>query len=196
LSGITPDDVLAFWFDEASPDQWFGGGPAFDAIVRRRFSGLVFALTDMKTVADHPWLDGPERALALIIALDQFPRNIWRGTPKAFSLDPLGLEAARTAVEAGWDLKLDEAKRAFVYMPFMHSEALADQELCVSLSETRISETSDTAHHAREHRDVIARFGRFPHRNRTLDRPSTASEIAFLSSGGCNPGAPDPANSA
>jgi uncharacterized protein (DUF924 family) len=196
VSEITPEDVLAFWFEEASPDQWFGGGPAFDATVRRRFSKLVFGLTGLKTVAGHPWLDGPERALALILALDQFPRNIWRGTPKAFSLDPLGLEAARTALEAGWDLRLDAGRRAFVYMPFMHSEALADQELCVSLSETRIGETSDTAHHAREHRDVIARFGRFPHRNSTLERPSTASEIAFLSSGGYNPGAPDPANSA
>lgn len=193
---VQPDEILRFWFDEAGKARWFAVDPEFDAVVRRRFSPLVFELAERSSVGGHRWLSGPQDALALILALDQFPRNIWRGTAKAFSLDPMGLEAARIALEAGFDLQTDEARRAFFYMPFMHSEALEDQHLCVSLAETRLPQSDTTAHHAREHRALIERFGRFPHRNMALDRPSTASEIAFLTAGGYAPGTSDPANSA
>lgn len=196
IKGVDPASVLRFWFEQTPASQWFNAGPQFDAKIRRRFAPLVFALAELDDIRGHDWLEGADRTLALILALDQFPRNIWRGTAKAFSLDPLALEAARIALAEGHDLTVDAVRRPFFYLPFMHSEDLEDQQLCVSLSETRIGPDSETTRHARGHRDVIARFGRFPHRNRALDRLSTASEIAFLNGGGYAPGAPDPANSA
>jgi len=186
---VTPQGVLDFWFAETSPGQWFASDPVFDTKVRRRFGAFVRALRAEQSVAGHPWLETPDSALALILVLDQFPRNIWRGSGDAFSLDALGLEAARAMLSRGFDLKLDETRRPFAYMPFMHAESLEDQELCVLLCETRLPEDAGTARHAREHRDVIARFGRFPYRNEVLGRASTPEETAWLESGGYRPGA-------
>lgn len=190
---VDPEAVLDFWLREAGPARWFAVEPAFDACVRRRFGPACHALRGQPSIADHPWMVEPDSALALILLLDQFPRNIWRGSNVAFSLDALAREAADLALAAGWDWALDPEARAFVYMPLMHSEDIEDQALCVALCEERLGAQSGTARHARAHYDLIARFGRFPHRNAALGRLSTAEEIAFLQSGGYAPGARRPA---
>lgn len=132
------------------------------------------------------WEAAPESHLALIIVLDQFPRNMYRGTSAAFAWDDLALASAKRAIAKFWDLKIDQDKRAFIYMPFMHAENLDDQDECVRLTESRLDDTS-TLHHATEHRKVIKRFGRFPHRNEALNRISTDEEIRFLKDGGYKP---------
>lgn len=185
---MTPDAILAFWFDDAGPARWFGGGTAFDAQVRRRFAKLAHDYRTVRTVAGHPWMARADSALALVLLLDQFPRNIWRGSNAAFSLDALGLEAARLMLEAGQDLALADERRAFAYMPFMHSESLADQELCVRLCAERLAPGEGTLRHAIAHRDIIAKFGRFPYRNAVLGRTDTPEEAQWLKSGGYRPG--------
>lgn len=193
-----PGDILAFWFDEAGPRRWFAADPVFDGKVRRRFARFVHQadafLNRHGSVMAHPWIMRADMALALLIAIDQFPRNIFRGSNRAFSLDPYAAEGARAAVEFGYDLDLPDEARAFVYMPLMHAEDLEDQELCVALCEARLpADDANTLRHARAHRDVIRRFGRFPHRNALLGRPSTPDEAAYLSAGGYRPGARRPA---
>jgi len=132
------------------------------------------------------WETAPETMLALIIVLDQFSRNMYRGTKAAYAWDKLALGAAQRMVDKGWDLKIDHNRRAFIYMPFMHAEDLAAQNECVRLVDSRLSE-ADTLHHAKEHRKLIKRFGRFPHRNAVIGRPSTVEEKNFLKEGGYLP---------
>ena len=188
-----PEDVLDFWFEQTGPKRWFAVDPGFDARVRRRFGPACHALRDGGSVSEHPWLVEPDSALALVILLDQFPRNIWRGSNAAFDLDSKARQAAEAAVAAGFDWALTPDRRSFIYMPFMHSEDIKDQALCVALCEERLGADSGTARHARAHRDLIARFGRFAHRNAALGRASTPEEIAFLDGGGYAPGAKRPA---
>ena len=188
-----PGDILAFWFERAGPARWFADDSAFDAEVRRRFAASLFDFERSGSVEDCAWLDDPDAALALVIALDQFPRNVWRGTAKAYAFDPDALAAAQIALGKGYDWAVQAERRAFFYMPFMHSESLADQDLCVQLCEDRLDADGSTAKHARAHRDLIVRFGRFPHRNAALGRESTAEEKAFLEGGGYQPGAKRPA---
>lgn len=195
MTGVAPDEIIEFWFERTPASAWFTVDPAFDARVRRLFAPFVFTLESEREIESHPWLSGPEGALALILACDQFPRNIWRGTPKAFALDAKGLMLARIAVQAGYDWVFGEDRRAFVYMPFMHSEDIEDQDACVALTEERLGADTSYARHARSHRDVIARFGRFPHRNAILGRASTPEEERFLAEGGYAPGAKRPAKS-
>lgn len=190
---LLPEDVLDFWFKRAGPKRWFAVDPAFDAEVRRRFGPACHGLRDAGSVNGHPWLVEPLSALALVLLLDQFPRNIWRGSNAAFDLDPSARQACEAMLAAGFDWPLDPDPRSFVYMPLMHSEDIEDQALCVALCEERLGADSGTARHARAHRDLIARFGRFPHRNAALGRTSTAEETAFLASGGYAPGAKRPA---
>lgn len=190
---IQPEDVLDFWFERAGPKRWFAVDPAFDAEVRRRFAPACHALRHAGSAAGHPWLVEPDSALALVILLDQFPRNIWRGSNAAFDLDPLAREACEAMLAAGFDWALGPNERSFVYMPLMHSEDIEDQALCVALCQERLGADSSTARHARAHRDLIVRFGRFPHRNMALGRTSTPAEIEFLKSGGYAPGANRPA---
>ena len=179
---MTPEDVLTFWFEESGPKQWFKKSDAFDADIRRRFEDLVLSVS---TDAAR-WTDTPENLLALIVALDQFPRNMYRGTKAAFAFDDKALSNAQTMTDKGWDLKIDQSRRSFAYMPFMHAETMAAQNECVRLMDMRL-ENENNLHHAKEHRKVIERFGRFPHRNEILGRESTAEEIAFLKSGGYAP---------
>ena len=176
------NDILTFWFEEAGAKRWFQQSDAFDAEVRMRFEETVLNLA---TNAQN-WDEALEGSLALIIALDQFPRNIYRGTKAAFAFDDKALKYARTMTDRGWDLKIDQSRRAFVYMPFMHAEDMAAQNECVRLMDMRL-DNENNLHHAKEHRKVIERFGRFPHRNETLGRKSTAEEIAFLKNGGYSP---------
>ena len=167
--------VLDFWFEELQPTDWFDPDDALDEKIRARFMGLSERLGTAPSSLDaSDW----RTALAAILVLDQFPRNMFRRQPRAFATDNLATEIARKAVERGYDREAPEGWRPFFYMPLMHSENVADQEHCVSLCSAL---AGDTVKYAIEHRDIIARFGRFPHRNSVLGRESTEAEKAFLS---------------
>lgn len=168
------DEVLDFWFGELTYEDWFGGGPEVDEKIRSRFSGLYDRL---KSDFDVEQVDDARTALAAVILFDQFPRNLFRGTAAAFGTDDLALGIARRALDRGFDGGMGE-ERSFLYMPFMHSEVSADQERCVDLFRGLSSENG--LKYAIEHRDIIARYGRFPHRNRALGRESTQAELDFL----------------
>jgi uncharacterized protein (DUF924 family) len=168
------DEVLRFWFEELTSDDWFERKDATDEAIRSRFSTLLEAL---KASASSTSFDEPDQALAAILVFDQFPRNMFRGQPRAFATDDIAAAIARKAVERGFDHRVPEQRRLFFYMPLMHAENLADQEHCVSLISAL---PGDAVKYAREHRDIIARFGRFPHRNKALGRESTPAEESFL----------------
>jgi uncharacterized protein (DUF924 family) len=142
---------------------------------------------------DHPWLETADGGLALLVLFDQFTRNVWRGSNKAFAFDALARTIARAMIDRGLDRDVPDDRRSFVYMPFMHSEDLADQDLAIELFSTRMPEGNNNLHHARQHRDVIEKFGRFPYRNAALGRESTPEEIAYLEGGGYAPGSKRPA---
>ena len=175
---MTPADVVAFW-TEAGPKAWYRKSKAFDAEISRRFEALHFAASRGEL---DGWADTPEGALALLLLLDQFPRNMFRGSPHAFATDPLARRVARTAVDKGFDARVEPGLRQFFYLPFEHSEQLEDQDRAVALCAA--SGDADLEKWARLHRDIIARFGRFPHRNPCLGRATTAEEQAFLNGGG------------
>jgi uncharacterized protein (DUF924 family) len=177
-----PDEILSFWLDEKGPPAWYRGGEALDAEIRARFQpAWERAMQD----AFGLWLTYPSGALAYIILMDQFPRNMFRGTAKSFASDGIALAAAKSSIAHGYDMKIDEPARQFFYMPLMHSECLADQDRCVRLMKTRMPETgADNLEHAKAHREVIRKFGRFPYRNEALSRSSTAPELAFVDQGG------------
>ena len=168
---VTAQDVLSFWFG-AGPKAWFEKNPAFDEEIRASFLPLYERAAREELKA---WLENAESCLALVILLDQFPRNLFRGSARAFATDALAREAARTLLERGWDRNLSPEQRTFAYLPFEHSEALGDQELSM-----RLFEGNPNFEWARRHWEIIRRFGRFPHRNAALGRTSTAEEIAFL----------------
>jgi uncharacterized protein (DUF924 family) len=177
-------DVLFFWFGGPAErgkrhKRWFEKSDAFDRAVRERFLPLYEAGFEGRLSG---WRAEPRACLALIVLLDQFPRNMFRGTPRAFAADPLALDAARYAVEQGYDQGLLPVERLFAYLPFEHSEALADQVRSCELTRPleAFEETADVYRYAVAHRDIIERFGRFPHRNAILGRASTPEEIDFL----------------
>ena len=173
-----PQAVLAFW-REAGFERWFNGGEAFDAACRERFLDAHHAAA--RRELDH-WLESADGALALLILLDQIPRNVFRGSGHAFATDPLALHHARQVVDAGLDREVEPALRAFIYLPFEHSEDIADQHRSVALFDALGDE--GYARYAQAHLEVIERFGRFPHRNRALGRIDTAEERAWLEAGG------------
>ncbi len=175
-------EVLAFWFEDCAPDQWFTRDGAFDDAIRRRFAALCGRAAGG---ALDDWQDTAEGALALVILLDQFPRNMFRDDPRAFATDGQARAVARTAIERGLDAELSETQRKFLYMPFQHSEDLADQRLSVRLVAEQCSDEK-TLDYARQHLEVIERFGRFPHRNAVLGRESSPEEIAFLQQPGAS----------
>ncbi len=177
----SPSAVVAFWCD-AGAAKWFTKDAAFDAEITMRFAPAHHAAARGE-LAD--WSNSWEGTLALLLLLDQFPRNIWRGSAHSFATDPLALSLARAAVSAGRDGEAPPELRVFFYLPFEHSEALADQDRCIALCQT-LDTASGSAwiKWASLHRDIIARFGRFPHRNAMLGRTSTAKELAFLAEGG------------
>jgi len=173
-------EVLEFWFGQSRPRQWFAKDPAFDALLRERFLDLT-----RQALAGEldPWGTEAAGGLALVLVLDQFPRQIWRDTAMAFAGDPQALALSLKAVELGWvEAQPEQARWQFWLMPLMHSEDLAVQEAALPLFE-RFCDPR-TADFARRHRDVIARFGRFPHRNAALRRISSAEELAFLQTPG------------
>ena len=175
---IAPSDVIAFW-KEAGPDKWFAKDAAFDADFRKRFEAAHFAAARREL---DGWMHSAEGALALMILLDQFPRNVFRGTGHAFATDPLALSLARQALAAGFDQRTEMALRRFFYLPFQHSEAMADQDRALALFQALDRPANDRW--AEHHHGVIARFGRFPHRNRALGRETTLEEQAFLDQDG------------
>ncbi|MGC1411934.1 MAG: DUF924 family protein [Acetobacteraceae bacterium] len=177
---MTPDDVLDFWFagdPETHRKEWFKKTAEFDATC----TGFADGLRDARRGAFDHWTETPRGTLALIILLDQFPRNLHRNSPEAFAADAKAREVARTALTRGIDQMLGEVERMFVYLPFEHSEDLADQDESVRLF-TALGE--DMTRYAEEHRDVIRRFGRFPHRNAALGRACTPDELAYLAQPG------------
>ena len=170
--------VVAFW-REAGPDRWFEKDDAFDAEIRRRFLPTHEAAAAGRLSA---WEADAQGALALLILLDQFPRNMFRGEARTFATDPLALAIAAHAIMRGFDAQVPAEMRGFFYLPFEHSEKLADQEHSIALY--RASGDADGLKWAELHADIIRRFGRFPHRNAVLGRATTAEEQAFLDGGG------------
>lgn len=184
----TPDDIIDFWFNAAGPRHWYAASPAFDARVRRRFARAVERHDRVFWEEGvHPWMGTPAGAFALILLFDQMPRNIWRGSGRAFAYDEHARFVALDMIARGFDWAISPSRRDFVYMPFMHCEDLETQDLCIALATDRLDQ-DNTLSHARKHREVIERFGRFPYRNEALGRPSTPDEIAYLDGGGYAPG--------
>jgi uncharacterized protein (DUF924 family) len=174
----TPAEILAFW-REAGRDRWYKKDGAFDDEVRRRFLGLWQEAAAGKLSS---WEASDDGALALTIVLDQFPRNMFRGDPRAHASDAMACEVAGRAIDRGADARIDPVLLEFLYMPFMHSEHLADQLRCVELF--RKTGNTENLKYAEDHAEIVRRFGRFPHRNRVLGRETTPEEQAFLDGGG------------
>ncbi len=170
-------DVASFWRD-AGPQKWFAKSDAFDADFKARFEALHHTAA---AGAHDAWATHAEGVLALLVLLDQFPRNAYRNTGHMFATDGKALSIARAALAAGLDQQVEEALRPFFYLPFMHSEDLADQERSVTLSAAL---DANTHRFAVLHRDIVARFGRFPHRNAALGRDTTPEERRYLDEGG------------
>jgi uncharacterized protein (DUF924 family) len=169
------DEVIHFWFEELAESDWFAKNDILDAQIRDRF----LALHERLAAQDGgPGVNTPRSLLAGVIVLDQFSRNMFRGSPRAFAADPIALRLSRTAVERGFDALMTKQERQFLYLPFEHSEEAGDQAISLSL----IQSLGDArwTQYARAHKDIIDRFGRFPHRNAILNRLSTPDEIRFL----------------
>ena len=173
-----PSELLDFWFGQERK-AWFEKNPAFDEEIRRRFLSLYESAAAGKL---KHWQEKPIPCLALVILLDQFPRNLFRGSATAFAADPMAREAARVILENGWDRTMTPDERMFAYLPFEHSESLADQERCLALMKeiAVFPQTADLPKWAEAHLAIIRRFGRFPHRNAALGRASTPEEAEFL----------------
>jgi uncharacterized protein (DUF924 family) len=178
---LSAGDIVTFW-SEVGPEKWYASDPALDATIRTRYlaTWVNAARGDYRD-----WLGSPRGALGYLILTDQFPRNMFRDDPRAFATDRVARTAAILATQREWDLALPEPIRQFFYLPFMHAETVPDQDRGVCLILARMPLTGqDNLLHARAHREVIRRFGRFPHRNAVLGRNSTPDEAAFLAAGG------------
>lgn len=176
---ITSQDVLDFWFDEIEPKQWWVKDEAFDAMLKERF-GELHAKANLCELA--PWRHSAHGRLAEIIVLDQFSRNIYRNKPQAFASDPLALCLAQHAINHGCQNELEDNQRQFLYMPFMHSESAAIHKVAERLfNEPQVSNNKEFE---RRHKEIIDKFGRYPHRNEILGRESTPEEIEFLTTPG------------
>lgn len=179
-------NILDFWFSDTASARWFSPDDGFDSEIRQKFEDVSIAAAAQMAKGSHPWLDTPQTSLALIIALDQFPRNMYRGTPAAFAWDPLARKAANFALDKSHDLQTAQERRRFFYLPFMHSEDKSDQARCVALIDQRLDD-ENSLYHAKAHQSLIKRFGRFPHRNDVLGRASSRAEVNFLKRGGYQP---------
>ena len=177
-----PQDVLSFW-TAAGPAKWFAKSEAFDAAIRLKFEPVHHSAAAGRYDA---WAADADGALALLLLLDQFPRNLYRGSGHGFATDGKARAIAKAAIAAGFDRQVAPDLRYFFYLPLEHSESLADQDACVALCEAIKRETGDPGplKWAMIHRDIIARFGRFPHRNPALGRETTPGEQLFLDEGG------------
>ena len=179
---VLAEELLEFWLCEVGPERWYVQDEELDETIRKLFEREWEALRE--GMYAH-WLVHPRGTLAYIVFTDQLPRNMFRGQAKAFATDWQARTAAKAAVDKGWDLRVDEPGRQFFYLPLMHSENLCDQERCVRLILERAPQTGVTGLlHARAHREVIRRFGRFPYRNQALNRETTPAEADFVDQGG------------
>jgi uncharacterized protein (DUF924 family) len=176
---LTPDDVLAFWFEEITPKQWWATSDDLDRRIKSRFGALHWAAGRCEL---YGWRESAKGRLTEIIVLDQFSRNIYRNHPNAFAYDSLALALAQTAVAVNADHELDINQRAFLYMPYMHSESLMIHEVAIALFSQPGMEAS--LQFEFRHKEIIGRFGRYPHRNVMLGRTSTLEEIDFLNNSG------------
>lgn len=174
----TPQQVNSFWLDEIGERGWYNGSAALDQRIRDRF---LETWENAATLAPE-WATTPDGALAALILTDQFPRNMFRNDARAFATDALARDIATRAVAAGYDMRVDPPARQFFYMPFEHSENLADQHRCIELFRERMP--GESLQHAQLHCDAIARFGRFPWRNKALGREHTAAETRVMQAGG------------
>jgi uncharacterized protein (DUF924 family) len=174
-----PEDVLSFWLDEIGPAGWYKPDETLDEKIRDRF---LTAWKEAQEGAYALWLTYPSGALAYLVLTDQFPRNIFRNSGMAYATDKAALAAAKAAIGKGWDMRIDSPARQFFYMPLMHSENLCDQDRCVRLFRGRMP--GENLVHARAHRDVIRKFGRFPYRNEALARTTSGVEKRYLEDGG------------
>ena len=199
MSVATPDDILNFWIGPTARDAgqldkghalWFGKSDDVDREIRTRFSGAITARAG--GLAQEWAARGPRNRLAAVIALDQFPRNVFRGTPQAFAYDRIALGLTKEGLLTHADEELAEVEQVFFYLPLEHSERVADQALCVQLMEKLVktarpefkSFAEGTLDYAYRHKEVIDQFGRFPHRNSILGRENTSEEVAYLSQPG------------
>lgn len=173
----TKQEVLYFWFEETQPSQWFQRNDEFDKIVRERFD-MTYAMARDGLCDD--WAVDAHGALALCIVLDQFPRNMFRRTASSYATDEKALLIAKAALHKGFDQVLDPLKRRFLYLPFEHSENMADQDRSVQLFESMKDDDPVGYEYALAHREVIRKFGRFPMRNKALGRESTKEELAYI----------------
>jgi uncharacterized protein (DUF924 family) len=174
---FSPQDILDFWYAPDMRSKWFASTPQLDAMIRERFESLWEAAVRGELDA---WRSSPQGSLALAIILDQFPLNMFRGTAKSFSSEGQAIAVAKQAIAQGYDRQIDKAQLAFLYMPLMHSEDPADQDLSVELFAA--AGLDNNLRFAKHHRDIVRRFGRFPHRNAILGRASSAEELAYLES--------------
>jgi uncharacterized protein (DUF924 family) len=189
MPAISPSDVLDFWFGDHARARWFAKEPAFDEEIRARFGAAIAAAAAGEL---DGWAADPGGALALTILLDQLPRNIYRGSPRAFEADGRARRIAGDAIDQGLDRATPLERCAFFYLPFEHGESLADQDRAVELFSRWAAEHAGAARaaadeelgYALHHREIIRRFGRFPHRNAALGRASTPEELAFLAEPG------------
>jgi uncharacterized protein (DUF924 family) len=186
---VQPQDVLEFWFDPAHAANWFAKDPAFDEEIRRRFAAAVEDAAHGRLDA---WADTPAGRLALLILLDQFPRNLHRGEARAWAADVKAQRVALSGLDEGFDQALPQLQRLFAYLPLEHAEDMGLQQRSVALFEALHAQApaaerarfAEFVDYARRHREVIARFGRFPHRNAVLGRDSTAAEREYLAQPG------------
>jgi uncharacterized protein (DUF924 family) len=172
----TPEQVLAFWFEELTIKDWFQPAEGLDEMMRERFASTHLALAGGEV---ENWRSSPETRLAAVIVLDQFPRNLYRATPLAFATDWIALREAKLAIAAGADLAVADERRAFFYMPFEHAESLEEQDRSVELF-TALG-NAEYIDFSERHRAVIREFGRFPHRNGYVGRKNTDAELEYLS---------------
>ncbi|WP_368183739.1 DUF924 family protein [Aestuariibius sp. HNIBRBA575] len=178
---VNPEEILEFWLNEVGPSRWYGGGEELDTEIRNRFEDV---LNEAKGGACGLWLTYPIGTLAFIILTDQLPRNMYRDNGQAFDTDRSARAASKIAITRDWDLKIPEPARQFFYMPLLHSENLIDQDRAVRLFCTRMPDTGEAnLLHAKVHREIIRRFGRFPYRNAALGRDNTQPEQEFLENG-------------
>ncbi|MFV0359798.1 DUF924 family protein [Tropicimonas sp.] len=182
MATAAPAEVAAFWIDEVGPKGWYEVSDRLDAEIRERF----LPTWEAALAGDlDGWAEDAATVLAFLVVTDQFPRNMFRGDGRSFATDPLARAAASYAIERRWDLTVREPGRQFFYLPLEHSEMLSDQDRCIRLITERMPETgAENLLHARAHRQIVARFGRFPFRNAALGRLTLPSEQVFLDQGG------------
>ena len=181
----SPNDVVSFWVDEVGPQGWYCQDAELDAKICERFKATweVAATADCEGKVLDKWFETPGAMLGLLIMLDQFSRNMFRGDQRAFAADKRARAIAKQAIDKGWDMRVPTPQRQFFYLPLMHTECLMDQDRAIRMMKTRMGSESNLLH-AKVHREIIRRFGRFPCRNQVMARATTVAEASFLEKGG------------